>query len=197
MRGMFLTSSVVLMLSLASGLANAGSKVIAVDPAAAEVPPGFETYRGYIYNLSEDADRKDNAAIAELLKKQIDIVENAGLSPKVLRFFRTVPIVATEMDCTEIGAPIACYGPLTPGSSARDRDFTVWDSQNMRWSNPNFLALAADAGTGVIEFRPNMLKYAEDPIILHEMLHAYHNKLIGQGFDNLGIKAYHAETMSK
>jgi hypothetical protein len=52
MRGLFLTSSVVLMLSFASSLAGAGSRVIQVDPPA-EVPPGFETYKGYIYDLSD------------------------------------------------------------------------------------------------------------------------------------------------
>jgi Mlc titration factor MtfA (ptsG expression regulator) len=42
-----------------------------------------------------------------------------------------------------------------------------------------------------------MLKYAEDPVILHELLHAYHNKLMAQGFDNLGIKAMYAQAVSK
>jgi hypothetical protein len=185
------------MLSFATSVAGAGPRVIEVDPAKADVPPGFETYRGYIYDLSENSDRKDNAAIADLLKKQLDVVESVGLSPKVLQFFHTVPIVASEMGCTELGAAIACYGSLSSDNGARDRTFTVWDSNTMRWSNPNFLDLAADAGTGVIKFRPNMLKYAEDPVILHELLHAYHNKLIGQGFDNIGIKAYHADAMSK
>src|ERR1700723_383849 len=108
MRGLLLTSSVVFMLSFASSFAVAGPRVIAVEPTA-EVPPGFETYRGYIFDLSENVDRNDKAEIIGLLKKQLDIVENSGLSPKVLRFFHTVPIVATEMGCTELGPPIACY----------------------------------------------------------------------------------------
>jgi hypothetical protein len=45
--------------------------------------------------------------------------------------------------------------------------------------------------------RPIMLKHAEDPVLLHEFLHAYHGKLMPQGFDNLGIRAYHADAMSK
>ena len=67
----------------------------------------------------------------------------------------------------------------------------------MSWSNPNFVDLAADAGTGVIKLRPNMLKYAEDPVILHELLHAYHAKLMGGGLENLGIKAMYAQAVSK
>jgi hypothetical protein len=197
MRGLLLTSSVVFMLSFASGIANAGPRVIAVEPGA-EVPPGFETYRGYIYDLSENVDRKDKAAITDLLKKQLDVVESVGLSPKVLQFFHTVPIVASEMACTDLGPPIACYSSVPPETStARTRSFTVWDSKAMSWSNPNFVDLAADAGTGVIKLRPNMLKYAEDPVILHELLHAYHNKLMAGGFDNLGIKAMYAQAVSK
>jgi hypothetical protein len=197
MRGLLFTSSVVFMLSFASNLAGAGSRIIEVQPAA-EVPPGFESYHGFVYDLSENSDRKDNAEITDLLKKQLDIVESAGLSPKVLKFFHTVPIVASEMGCTELGAAVACYGSIPPDTStARTRTFTVWDSQSMSWSNPNFVDLAADAGTGVIKLRPNMLKYAKEPVILHELLHAYHNKLMAGGLDNLSIKNWHAEAASK
>jgi hypothetical protein len=197
MRGLFLTSSVVLMLSFATSFAGAGPRVIQVEPAA-EVPPGFETYRGYIFDLSENSDRKDSAAIVDLLKKQLDVVESVGLSPKVLQFLHTVPIVASEMACTDLGPPIACYASVPPETStARTRSFTVWDSNTLSWSNPNFVDLAADAGAGVIKLRPNLLKYAEDPVILHELLHAYHSKLMGGGLENLGVKAMYAQAVSK
>ena len=196
MRGLFLSSSIVLMLSFASNFAGAGPRVIQVEPVA-EVPPGFESYRGYIYDLSENVDRKDKAEIVDLLKKQLDIVESAGLSPKVMQFFHTVPIIASEMGCTDLGPPIACYSSMRQETSVRDHTFTVWDSKTMSWSNPNFVDLAADAGTGVIRFRPNMLKHAEDPVMLHELLHAYHHKLMGGGFDNLGIKAMYAKAVSQ
>jgi hypothetical protein len=197
MRGLFLTSSIVLMLTFASSVAGAGSRVIQVDPPA-EPPAGFETYKGFIYDLSENVDRKDKAAITDLLQKQLDVVESVGLSPKVLQFLKTVPIVASEMACTELGPPIACYSSIPPETStARTRSFTLWDPKTMSWSNPNFVDLAADAGTGVIKLRPNMLKYTEDPVILHELLHAYHNKLMGGGMENLGIKAMYAQAVSK
>jgi hypothetical protein len=194
MRKVSLTS-LVFMLSLVPNLAGAGSRSIEVEPAA--VPPGFETYRGYVFDLSENSDRKDSGAIAESFRHQLDIVESVGLSPKVLEFFHSVPIIASEMACLELGAGIACYGP--PARIQRDapRTYTTWDETNRRWSNPNFLDLAADAGVGVIMLRPNMLKYAEDPVILHELLHAYHAKLMPQGFDNLGIRAFFADATSK
>ncbi len=188
--------SIVFALSLTANLAVAAPRVIQVDPEAA-VPPGFESYRGYIFDLSENVDRKDKAEIIDLLKKQLDMVENAGLSPKVMQFFHTVPIIASEMGCTDLGPPIACYSSMRQETPARDHTFTIWDSKTMSWSNPNFVDLAADAGTGVIRFRPNMLKHAEDPVMLHEMLHAYHHKLMGSGFDNLGIKAMYAKAVSQ
>jgi hypothetical protein len=197
MRGLFLTSSVVLMLSFATSFAGAGPRVIQVEPAA-EVPPGFETYHGFVFDLSENSDRKDGAAIAEAFRRQLDVVENAGFSPKVLQFFHSVPIIASEMTCLDQGAGIACYGPVSPDRNQRvNSTFTTWDTSKLRWSNPDFVDLAADAGPGVIVVRPVMLKHAEDPVLLHEFLHAYHAKLMPQGFDNLGIRAYHADAMSK
>jgi hypothetical protein len=196
MRRLLLTS-VVFMLSLSPQLAGAGPRTIEVEQPSA-VPPGFETYRGYIFDLSENADRKDSAAFADAIRHQLDVVENAGFSPKVLQFFRSVPILASEMTCLDEGAGIACYGPISPERNRRvSSSFTTWDEANLRWSNPNFVDLAADAGSGVIVVRPIMLKHAEDPVLLHEFLHAYHGKLMPQGFDNLGIRAYHADAMSK
>ena len=196
MRRLLLTS-VVFILSLVPNLAGAGSRIIEVEQPSM-VPPGFETYRGYIFDLSENADRKDNEEIAAAFRRQLDVVENAGFSPKVLRFFRTVPIIASEMACLDEGAGMACYGPNLPERNRRvPSTYTTWDESKLRWSNPNYLDFAADAGPGVIKVRPVMLKHAEDPVLLHELLHAYHGKLMPQGFDNLGIRAYYAEALSK
>jgi hypothetical protein len=196
MRRLLLTS-VVFILSLAPNLAGAGPRSVQVEPPAP--PAGFESYRGYVFDLSENAERKDVDAISDLLRRQLDVVESVGLSPKVLQFFRAVPIVASEMACLDEGAGIACYGFSLPPerASAASRTYTTWDGEKLRWSNPNFLELAADGGTGVIKLRPNMLKYAEDPVLLHEFLHAYHGKLMPQGFDNLGVRAAFADATSK
>ena len=193
MRRLLLTS-VVFILSLAPDLAGADSRIIEIE----SVPPGFETYRGYVFDLSENSERKDSAAIADAFRRQLDVVENAGFSPKVLQFFHTVPVIASEMTCLDEGAGIACYGPVSPERNQRvSSTFTTWDEGKLRWSNPNFVDLAADAGPGVIMVRPVMLKHAEDPVLLHEFLHVYHGKLMPQGFDNQGVRAYHADAMSK
>lgn len=192
-----LLGSVVFIFSLAPHLAGAGPRSVQVEPPQA-LPAGFETYRGYVFDLSENSERKDVAAIADALRRQLDVVESVGLSPKVLQFFHTVPIVASEMTCLDEGAGVACYGPLSPERNQRiSSSFTTWDEGKLRWSNPNLVDLAADAGPGVIMLRPVMLKHAEDPVLLHELLHAYHAKLMPQGFDNLGIRAYHGDAMAK
>jgi hypothetical protein len=200
LRGTFmrrlLLGSVVFILSLAPNLAGAGPRSVQVEPTPA-VPPGFETYRGYIFNLSENSERKDGTAIADAFRRQLDVVEGAGLSPKVLQFFHSVPIIASEMACLEEGAGVACYGFNVPARDQRARTYTTWDESRLQWSNPNIVDLAADNGTGVIMLRPNMMQYAQDPVMLHELLHAYHAKLMPLGFDNPGIRAYFAEATSK
>jgi hypothetical protein len=187
---------------LGAGPAGAGSRVISLDPAGNAPQPtteaDFQKYRGFIYDLSDYTGRKDVGAIEDNLKHQLDMVENAGLSPKVMNFLRSVPIVATETDCLELGASLACYGPIAPKRDRRPTlGVTVWDHDKQQWSNPDIIDLAADSGVGVIMLRPNMTQYTDDPILLHEFLHAYHKRLMPNGYDNLGIKGYFAQAKTK
>ena len=85
-----------LALALGASAATADPRTLTLpDPVDASgnatsepaVSSGFERYRGYMFDLSESADRKDAAAITDNLKRQLDIVENAGFSPKVSNFF--------------------------------------------------------------------------------------------------------------
>jgi hypothetical protein len=46
-------------------------------------------------------------------------------------------------------------------------------------------------------FRPAMMKYAEDPVMLHEFLHVYHARLMPNGFENKGIKDFYGEAKGK
>ena len=72
--------------------------------------------------------------LKEGLKKQLDIVDAAGLSPKVMQFLHTVPIVASEMGCTEMGPPIACYTSVSRESSARNRDLIYTPPQALHFA---------------------------------------------------------------
>jgi len=166
--------------------------------AAQPLPPGFQSYRGYMFDVSENRDRKDVDKLMDNLKSQIDVVEGAGLSPRVLRFFHTVPIVASELACLDEGAATACYGRVTPDiQRTAPRTLTVWDPAKQRWSNPNAVDLAVDSGLGVIMLRPDMMRYEKEAVLLHEMLHAFHARLLPDGYANKGVIGYYALAKSK
>jgi len=170
-----------------------------LEPDAAQpLPPGFQSYRGYMFDLSENSDRKDVDKLTDNVKSQIDVVEAAGLSPRVLRFFRTVPIIASELACLDEGAATACYGRVAPNvERSVPRTLTVWDHATQRWSNPNAVDLAVDSGLGVIMLRPDMMRYEKEAVLLHELLHAYHARLLPDGYANKGVIGYYAYAKSK
>jgi hypothetical protein len=79
-------------------------------------------------------------------------------------------------------AAAACYGLAVPERERHaSRELTTWDTAKGGWSNPDIVDLAADAGRGVVMLRPAMLRYAQDPVMLHELLHAYHARLMPNG----------------
>jgi hypothetical protein len=191
--------SVALATALGAHPATAGSPQAELSGTASPVAAsGFEHYRGYAFDLSESNDRKDAPAMADGLKRQLDMVESAGFSPKVLRFFHSVPIVASEMACLEEDAAVACYGLTVPEREHRAaRDITTWDHDRSQWTNSDVVDLAVDSGLGVVMLRPNMLRYAQDPVILHEFLHAFHAKLMPNGVENKGIKDFFSQAKAK
>ena len=196
-----LAVSALLAVAFATG-AHAAPRVIQIQPtdnaAASAVPEGFQSYNGYIYDLSENADRKDSDKLLANLKHQLDMVDKAGFSPRVLKFFHTVPILSSETECLEIGAGWACYGLVVPDRERRGSfNLTAWDHDQHKWVNPDPVELAVDSGLGVIIVRPFMSSYNDEPVLLHEFLHVYHSRLMPQGYDNLGVKAYYAEAKAK
>jgi hypothetical protein len=192
---------VILAVTLGSAMA-AGPRVLSVDAGSNAPRPvteaDFEKYHGFMFDLSDFADRTDFGAISGNLRKQLDVVENVRLSPRVIDFFHSVPIVASEMDCLDQGAGAACYGPLAPTRRNRTSlGITTWDQAKHEWTNPDLLALAADSGRGVIMLRPNLMQYADDPVLLHEFMHAYHARLLPNGYDNKGVIGFYAEAKGK
>ena len=191
-----LVASIILSLTL--GHALAGPRTSEPSNTPAPTPTGFEKYRGYVFDLSENTERKDVADIADMVRRQLDVVEAARFSPKVLQFFHSVPIVASEMACLEEGAAAACYGIMSPEWDQRTtRDITIWDHDKQQWTNSDPLALAVDSGIGVIKLRPNMMRSEKDPVLLHEFLHAYHARLMPNGYENKVIKNFAGEAKSK
>jgi hypothetical protein len=196
-----LVPSLLSVLALFPGLSHAGPATRQVQASGSEkIQPAassYQTYRGYVYDLSENAGRQDSVAMTDGLQRQLDIVENVGLSPLVLAFFHKVPIVANEMSCLEKQAAAACYGASAPQRAQGSRGFTVWDSQKAQWTNPDAVALAEDTGSGIVMIRPSMMRYAQDPVMLHEFLHAYHARLLPSGFRNEGVLGHYNFAKSK
>jgi hypothetical protein len=160
-----------------------------------------DTYRGYYIDLSEIDGRQNFDAIADALRHQLDIVESVGLSPSVLKSFHTVPIVVgDEVVCLDRApelsskypraSALACYGPHRQGTEIPVGAFTVWDSGSSRWTNPDPIALAEDTGRGVVMVR-SLLLDARQPVVLHELLHAYHNNAMPKGIQNPDILDYY------
>src|SRR5258708_8469298 len=96
---------VISIVTLVSGSGNAGPRALQVDASNFDQPPSaisnYESYRGYVFDLSENSERRDVTAIADRLRHQLDVVERVGLSPTVLQFFHTEPIFPTEIACLD------------------------------------------------------------------------------------------------
>jgi hypothetical protein len=198
------------VLALLPGQGSASDRVppSAASNSAKQLPnaASSETYRGHYLDFSAMVGRQDFAAMAEAMRHQIDFVEDlSGLSPRTLEFFRTIPISVTDVACLspskdQDGKDIedpkallndACYGMVSPEGAHSLAHGSVWDSRKLRWVNSDPVALGEDTDLGVIMVRPIMLSAASKeknrPVMLHELLHAYHNLVMPQGYKNAGI----------
>jgi hypothetical protein len=170
--------------------------------------PKGGTYHGYFLDLSEIAGQQNYTSIANSLQHQLDIVDGVGLSPRVLKFFHSVPVVIDEFGCLEgytaaaddkkptdkkLTLAAACYNPTGRPQRLQDkqRDVSVWVDEKSEWTNSDPLAQAVDTHRGVVLVRPIMLgvssRQAQEPLILHELLHAYHAKIMPQGVKNPAV----------
>jgi hypothetical protein len=186
----------ILVFALGAQAAIAGPQSMqgAASSNDRSAPAGFEIYRGYAFDLSENSEPKARTAMADNLKSQLDIVEAAGFSPQVLKFFHSVPIVASEMACLDEAAAAACYGLTVPDGGRRvSRGVTTWDHDRLQWTNSDIVTLAVDSRLGVVMLRPSVLRYAQAPILLHEFLHAYHAKLMPNGYENRGVRDFYGK----
>jgi hypothetical protein len=197
-------------LTVALGLSLALTTVQIANAEADEDFAGRKTerYSEFYLDLSPIAGRKDYAQIVNSLHRQIDIVTTVGLSPRILKFFRSIPIVVDETAClghVEEGAepnkksptrPGACFSKNMP-TRLQDNSHhgTFWDSKKSEWVNADPLAFAEDMRLGLIAVRPRVLP--EVPLLLHELLHAYHADVMERGFNNKVIAYYFDQAKSK
>jgi hypothetical protein len=198
------------ILTLLPGPGTAGDRPVQIAVSDSEKHqstnhPNNETYRGYYFDLSAIAAHQDFAAMEAALRHQIDIVENVRLNPHVLEFFRTIPISVNETACLSNPAKdpkdsedhpnkilhSACYShEVSLDRVGSNSHGSVLDEKS-QWTNPDPVSLAEDTNRGVVLVRPIMLdgpsNFAQEPTMLHELLHAYHNLKMPQGFHNAGV----------
>jgi hypothetical protein len=165
---------------------------------AVEKPAGRETYRGQFFDVSAVAERHDVPELVAGLQHQIDVVQDLKLSPRVLSFFQTVPIVVDDFACLghmtapSSGEPkpameAACYGHQLPAAAKKGGVAAafVWGNDSSSQSL-NSDPLMQTKLTGVIMIRPSTLidHNKTRPVLLHELLHAYHDRILPGGFAN-------------
>jgi hypothetical protein len=185
-------------------------QTVMVKPKIAEANPNHETYRGHYVDLSAVADRKDFSELADGFRHQIDIVENSGVSSRVLQFFHTIPIVIDDFAC--VGnmlvpasgeqKPIkadACYARQVSGATRERFGVSVWESEKGWLVNFDPLTRAITERTGTVMVRPSTLvdRNRERPVLLHELLHAYHDHVLPDGFSNQAALSWFKEATEK
>lgn len=159
--------------------------------------PNDEKYRGYYSDVSQLAGRQDFGGMVDVLRRQLDIVESVGLKPHILAFFHTIPILMDELACANVEnpklLPAACYTEAAP--QRRSFEPTLWDSKMQQWTNESSVNLAEDTHLGVVMIYPNMLvaTNSQKPILLHELLHAYHHVMMPEGSKNSAILAHYKD----
>jgi hypothetical protein len=176
---------------------------ITVNAKAVQHHPGRETYRGQFFDVSAVEDRSDIPELMGTLRHQIDVVQDLKLSPRILKFFQTVPVVVDDFACQGYmtnpasGEPkpamdAACYGRRVPPTTNTGMiASSVWGSEaapEVTNSDP----LQKTATTGIVLIRPTTLldQNKTRPILLHELLHAYHDRILPNGFGNHAIESW-------
>lgn len=178
-------------------------------------------YRGYFLDISAVAERKDFSALEKALQGQINMVEETNLSPRVLQFFHTVPIKVDEFACLDGAEAVtdeappdsekklkpkkpvqawACYHEsdapgILPGNFSGVQFGTVKSLSGFQPSQTKCLArvdLADYEAHGVVMFRLQGLD-PNTPVLLHELLHAFHAQIMPDGFNNKALQSIYEQ----
>jgi hypothetical protein len=207
-----LSAAFILAITLAlPNVATAGNPrhdlgTITVNPRAIGKAAVRGTYRGQFYDVSSIEDRADVQELIDALRHQIDEVQNLKLSRRVLGFFQSVPVVVDDFACLghmtspEAGEPkptmdAACYGHQIPATTKIGvASAAPWGSDatsRVASSDP----LTATRTTGIILIRPITLtdKNKTRPILLHELLHSYHDRILPGGYANAAAKSWYKQ----
>ena len=93
-----------------------------------------------------------------------------------------------------------CYSRQVP-ETLRDKHLgaSVWDNEKGWSHNMDPLARAELSHTGVVMFRPSTLagRDREHPVLLHELLHAFHDHILPDGFANPAVQSWFKQASDK
>lgn len=186
---------------LLTNFCNAGElrTVIPEQRDVGEIDTNEQSYRGYHFDLSKFAGRPDLAKLSDTVRGQVDLVENVGLSQHVLGFFRTVPIIGNELACLESEVhSVACYATRIVSQLEPTENLSVWDSKSASWtiSNP-VRPLVPAVRDHAVYLHPSIKFEPKEPVVLHEMLHAFHDQVLPDGNGNKGVLFYYGSAKSK
>jgi hypothetical protein len=115
-------------------------------------------YRGFRCDVSEIERTELADEVNAAVREQVDIVCGVGLPPRILGFFRTVPLKVV-------------------GS---------------RQSNPGQLVESK-----MVEMSLSIVAHHHRPVLLHELLHAFHAKELKGGVRNEEIRTYYQRAKDK
>jgi hypothetical protein len=176
---------------------------ITVSARPVEKFPARGTYRGQFYDMSSIEDRADVPELMDALRHQIDDVQNLKLSRRVLGFFQSVPVVVDDFSCLghmtapESGEPkpamdAACYGHQVPATTKVGVSGASLSGNETTSNVINSDPLTQTRTTGIVLIRPITLidKNKARPILLHELLHSYHDRILPGGFANPAAKSW-------
>ena len=130
---------------------------ILATATACRADPLIFDYRGFHVDLSQVRGRMADAKLIAAAKRQVDIVEEVKLKPKVVAFMRTV---------------------------------SVWANPKKTGHGPGHYSRKTGIDLQMSQLEPNK------PILLHELLHAFHDQQLAEGFANADVKKFHERGMA-
>jgi hypothetical protein len=153
----------------------------------------------------------DIVASAGLSARTMTFLRNIPIVMNQWACMENTPVAA------DAGPPIkyACYGQTASRHAWEHKPvLAVWNSQTMKWEGvgPDHEEYSGETGTlmsartgldpvrtaeaygfGVVEISHNVGMWPDEPILLHEMLHAFHHNVLPGGYDNETVKHYYSQ----
>ena len=135
--------------------------------------PATFSYGGFQINETTVIGTPYLAEAREDLRKEIDIVNNVGLPPEIITFFRSIPIILRIADPLDYAGQYIKLRNAGHGQYINYIDMNIYTQ--VHWT----------------------LRYVATTVLLHELLHAFHDQRLPDGFNNQMIKNYYNDAVNR